>query len=107
VLAAALGAAEPPARIYDFDADVSGSPPAGFELARTGRGAVGSWVVRTENPSSTGKANHVLVQESKDPTDYRFPLCIATQGQYQDVTLSVRAKPLSGEVDQGFGLVWR
>jgi hypothetical protein len=107
LVAAALGAAEPPARIYDFDADVAGSPPAGFELARTGRGAEGSWVVRSENPSSMGKANHVLVQESKDPTDYRFPLCVATEGRYQDVTLAVRAKPLSGEVDQGFGLVWR
>jgi hypothetical protein len=107
LIAAALSAAEPPPRIYNFDADVSGSPPAGFGLARTGRGAEGSWVVRTENPSSTGKANHVLVQESKDPTDYRFPLCIATEGQYRDVTLSMRAKPLSGEVDQGFGLVWR
>jgi hypothetical protein len=42
LVAAALGAAEPPVRIYDFDADVSGSPPAGFELARTGRGAAGS-----------------------------------------------------------------
>lgn len=107
LIAAALGAVEPPVKVYDFDAEAVGSPPAGFELARTGRGAPGVWVVRTESPSSTGKANHVLVQESKDPTDYRFPLCVATQGQYQDVTLSVRAKPLSGEVDQGFGLVWR
>jgi hypothetical protein len=107
LFAAALRAVEPAAQVYDFDADVSGSPPAGFEFARTGRGAPGSWIVRTEVPSSTSKANHVLVQESNDPTDYRFPLCIASQGQYRDVTLSVRAKPVSGHVDQGFGLVWR
>src|SRR5260370_28363238 len=91
LIAAALGAAEPPVRVYDFDADAAGSPPAGFELARTGRGAEGSWVVRTENPSSTGKADHVLVQESKDPTDYRFPLCVPTKGPYRDVTPSGRA----------------
>src|SRR5215831_12567777 len=106
LLAAALCAGEPPPRTYDFDADAAGSPPAGFEFARTGRGAEGSWVVRTEVPSPAGKANHVLVQESNDATDYRFPLCIAKEGEYQDVTLTVRAKPVSGQVDLGFGLVW-
>jgi hypothetical protein len=28
-------------------------------------------------------------------------------GTYKDATLSVRARPISGNVDQGFGLVWR
>ena len=87
-----------------FDQDSVGSPPAGFEFARTGQGAEGKWVVRadTDNPSS-----HVLVQESSDPTDYRFPLAVVKEGSYKDVTLSVRARPVSGEVDQGFGIVWR
>jgi len=50
LLAAAFGAAEPPLQSFDFDADVSGSPPAGFELARTGRGAEGS--TRPTTPSA-------------------------------------------------------
>jgi len=88
----------------DFEADAIGSPPAGFEFGRTGRGAEGKWVVRVEKGADK---NHVLVQESDDPTDYRFPLAVLKEGAYKDVTLSVRARPLSGRVDQGFGLVWR
>jgi len=88
----------------DFEADAVGQPPAGFEFARTGGGAEGTWVVRTEKGADK---NHVLVQESADTTDYRFPVAVLKEGVYTDVTLSVRARPLSGEVDQGFGLVWR
>jgi hypothetical protein len=98
-LAAAAGSAK-----RDFEADAVGQPPAGFELARTGGGAEGKWVVRTEKGADK---NHVLVQESADPTDDRFPVAVLKEGVYTNVTLSVRARPLSGEVDQGFGLVWR
>jgi len=94
--------AEPAKR--DFESDAVGSPPAGFEFGRTGGGAEGRWVVRVEKGATT---NHVLVQESADRTDYRFPLAVLKEGAFKDVTLSVRARPLSGEVDQGFGLVWR
>ena len=48
-----------------------------------------------------------LPQESGDTTDNRFPVAVRKDGTYKDVTLSVRARPLSGHVDQGFGLVWR
>jgi Domain of Unknown Function (DUF1080) len=88
----------------DFESDAVGSPPAGFEFARTGGGAEGKWVVRVEKGGTT---NHVLVQESADPTDYRFPVAVLKEGAYKDVSLSFRARPLSGQVDQGFGLVWR
>jgi len=83
---------------------VLGAAPIGFEFARTGGGAEGNWVVRVEKG---GDKNHVLVQESADPTDYRFPVAVLKDGSFKDVTLSVRARPLSGQVDQGFGLVWR
>ena len=94
----------PASRKLAFDDDPVGSPPTGFEFARTGKGVEGKWVVRAEKDSPS---NHVLVQESTDPTDYRFPLAIVKEGTYRNVTLSVRAKPISGKVDQGFGLVWR
>src|SRR5436305_15311541 len=86
----ALFAAQPATRTYDFDADVSGSPPAGFELARTGQGAPGSWIVRPELPSPPDRANHVLLQQRPDPTDYPFPLWIPTEGPFNDVTLPLR-----------------
>ena len=88
----------------DFESDPAGAPPAGFEFARTGGGAEGKWIVRIEKGSDK---NHVLVQESADPTDYRFPVAVLKDVAAKDVTLSVRARPLSGQVDQGFGLVWR
>jgi hypothetical protein len=91
-------------KTWNFDADKPGEPPAGFEFGRTGQGAEGKWVVRAAEGSPN---NHVLVQESADRTDYRFPLAVVKEGSYKDVTLSVRARPVSGEVDQGFGMVWR
>jgi hypothetical protein len=100
----AAPAQSPATRVFSFDSDPVGSPPAEFEFARTGQGAPGKWVVR-EDKDKPG--NRVLVQESTDPTDYRFPLAIVKEVSFKDVTLSVRARPVSGEVDQGFGLVWR
>ena len=99
------GEGSPPGtKTITFESDVVGSAPAGFEFARTGSGAEGKWAVRDDKDKP---GNHVLVQESADKTDYRFPLAVVKDGAWKDVTLSVRAKPLSGEVDQGFGLVWR
>jgi len=91
-------------KTFNFDNDKLGEPPAGFEFARTGQGAEGQWIVRAQKDSPN---NHVLVQESADPTDYRFPLAVVKEGTYKDATLSVRARPVSGKVDQGFGMVWR
>jgi Domain of Unknown Function (DUF1080) len=90
--------------LSSFESDAVGAAPAGFEFARTGNGSDGKWVVRIEKG---GDKNHVLVQESADPTDYRFPVAVLKEGVYKDVALSVRARPLSGQIDQGFGLVWR
>lgn len=103
-LAAAAAAEEKAPVTFNFDADKPGEPPKGFEFALTGQGAEGKWVVRADKDSPS---NRVLVQESADSTDYRFPLAVVREGSYKDLTLSVRARPVSGEVDQGFGLVWR
>ncbi len=103
-LAAPLRAADPPkALVYTFENDAVGAPPADFEFARTGQGAVGRWTVELER----GGKNHVLLQSSADKTDYRFPVAVVRNESLHDVTLTVRARPLSGEVDQGFGFVWR
>jgi hypothetical protein len=103
-IAAEVAAEEKSSVTFNFDADKPGEPPKGFELARTGQGAEGKWVVRADKDSPN---NQLLAQESADSTDYRFPLAVVKEGSYKDVSLSVRAKPVSGEVDQGFGIVWR
>src|SRR5712691_11858986 len=103
-IAVNAAAEEKSAVTFNFDADKPGEPPKGFEFARTGQGAEGKWVIRA---AQDAPKNQVLVQESADSTDYRFPLAVVKDGSYKDVALSVRARPVSGEVDQGFGLVWR
>ncbi len=88
---------------FTFESDPVGAPPAHFEFARTGRGAEGKWTVQLER----GGKNHVLLQSSADKTDYRFPVAVVKSESFHDMTLTVRARPLAGEVDQGFGIVWR
>ena len=105
VLAGAALAQEQTPMVHNFDADSAGQPPAGFEFGRTGGGAQGKWIVKAEKDAPSGP--NVLAQVDADPTDYRFPLAIVKDGTYRDVMLTVRARPISGTVDQGFGLVWR
>ena len=85
------------ARTWSFEGDAEGAPPAGFDLALTGGGAVGKWVVR----------GGVLVQEDPDDTELRFPMAVAEGEEPADLRLSVRCRMVSGEVDRAAGLVFR
>lgn len=99
-----LFAAQPPPRSLTFDSDDLGAVPAGFAFALAGKGPEGEWEIERD-PGQP--ANHVLTQTSSDSTEDRFPLAIVAEGAWKDVSLEVRARPVSGKVDQGFGLVWR
>ena len=90
---------------YNFDKDKVGQPPAGFKSYATGDGPAGKWVVQEMADAPSGK--QVVVQTDADPTDNRFPVLIADKGEYRDVDVSVKGKPISGKVDQGIGLVFR
>jgi 3-keto-disaccharide hydrolase len=92
-------------RAWSFDQDPVGKMPQGFASALTGRGTIGQWSV-TKDDSAPSPPN-VLAQTSADKTDYRFPLTIAEDTNYKDLALSVKFKTISGEVDQGAGLVFR
>jgi hypothetical protein len=48
-----------------------------------------------------------LAQTDADSTDYRFPVAVANEPLLRDLHLSVRCKPVSGQVDQACGLVFR
>ncbi len=90
---------------YNFDSDKTGEIPAGFHGSRTGQGTEGKWVVMADS-TAPSKPN-VVVQTSKDRTDYRFPLLIADQGSFKDLEISVKFKAVEGEVDRAAGLVFR
>ncbi|MBI3332957.1 MAG: hypothetical protein HYZ93_02565 [Candidatus Omnitrophica bacterium] len=90
---------------WDFEQDQAGGPPAGFSFGRTGEGRPGRWVVVSDKNAPSGV--HVLAQTDADPTDYRFPVAVANAPIVKDLRLSVRCKPVSGQVDQAAGLVFR
>jgi len=90
---------------YNFDSDTPGTAPSKFHSARTGQGTESKWVVMADS-TAPSKPN-VLAQTSTDSTDYRFPLLIADDGSFKDLEISVRFKPVSGQVDRAGGLVFR
>lgn len=90
---------------WNFDADRPGDPPSGFSFGRTGEGRAGRWVVQADKSAPSGL--NVLAQTDTDTTDYRFPIAVANEPLLHDVQLSVRCKPVSGQVDQAAGLVFR
>src|SRR5438094_3610145 len=77
----------------------TGALPDGCSPALTGRGGPVKWViVDTELDGPRGVA-----EVSADPTDYRFPLCIADGVAFSalgNVDASVRFRPVAGKVDQ-------
>ena len=105
LLIALTAAAFAQPRVFNFDADAAGKAPAGFTSYSTGGGPAGKWVVTEMNDAPTGK--YVVVQTDADKTDTRFPVLIADTGEYSDLDVSMKAKSISGKVDQGMGLVFR
>ena len=87
-----------------FDKSTVGAPPDNFELVRTGSGAVGQWVVVRDDSAEGGRA---LEQSNADKTSNRFPLAIYKPLSARNVEVSVRFKPISGQVDQAGGVVLR
>ena len=90
---------------WDFEADPEGQSPLGFSFGRTGSGRLGQWVIKAVADAPSGK--HVLAQMDGDKTDFRFPVAVVGDVSLSSFRFSVRCKPVSGEVDQACGLVFR
>jgi hypothetical protein len=97
--------AKPKETTWTFDADKADKAPAGFTFGGTGGGKEGKWVVLAVKDAPSG--GNVLAQTDADKTDYRFPVAVADGPSLADLALSVKCKPVSGQVDQGCGLVFR
>jgi len=97
-LSAVTGVEQPRARTWTFDTDTIGNAPGGFEAA------VGEWRI-VEDPSAPGgKRALAQLAENSRPT---FNVILAAGTNYGDVDISVKMKSVTGEIDQGGGLVWR
>ncbi len=91
--------------VVDFDKDTVGNAPEGFSFARTGQGPEGSWAIQAAEGAPSGA--NVLAQTSTDDTDRRFPIAVWAAGSWADVSVSVKFRPVTGEVDQAGGVVLR
>ena len=105
LLAMAAGYGQQQPKTFNFDPDAVGKAPAGFTSYATGGAPAGKWVVTEMADAPSGK--HVVVQTDADKTDTRFPVLIADSGEYGDLDVSMKAKAISGKIDQGMGLVFR
>ena len=105
LMAATASVAFSQSKTFHFDGDAAGKAPDGFTSYATGGGPPGKWVVTEMSDAPSGK--HVVVQTDGDKTDTRFPVLIADSVEYSDVDVSMKAKSISGKVDQGMGLVFR
>jgi len=90
---------------FNFDADAVDKAPGGFTSYATGDGPAGKWLVKEFPDAPSGR--HVVQQTDAVNSDGRFPVLIADAGEYSDLDVSVKAKALSGKIDQGMGLVFR
>jgi hypothetical protein len=81
-----------------------GATPVDFKFARTGQGDLGQWTVVHDETSFGGRA---IEQSSTDRTDYRFPLAIFEPVVAKNIDVSIKFKPVAGNVDQAAGIAVR
>jgi len=84
---------------WDFDGDTVGVTPHEFEVI------LGDWVVCADTTSPS--APNVLAQIATFTEGIHFPRCLVKDLHLEDLRMSVKFKPISGECDQGGGLVFR
>ena len=87
--------------VWSFDEDEVGNAPTSFEFAVTAKKQPGKWVIAKDG------GNQVLAQVDRDKTARRFAMALVKNSSYKDLRISVKAKPVAGEVEMVAGLVWR
>jgi hypothetical protein len=88
------------AETFNFEADRTGTMPAGWLCGSTGGGAP-RWAVEAD--ASAPSPPNVLKQSGSGT----FPWCVKQGTALADGAVEVKFKPLSGREDQAGGLVWR
>ena len=86
--------------VVNFDSDSAGTPPKGWTLTMTGRGAPKWTIERDDSAPSKG-------QVLKQTGTATFPLALREDTNLKDGFVEVMFKPISGSEDRAGGLVWR
>jgi hypothetical protein len=105
LLLASVVAADEKARTVIFSKDDAGKLPEGWKAEKTGKGEGSIWKVVADKTAPSGKG-YVLAQTAEGPGPM-FNLCVANDGDYKDVDVTVAFKAVAGKKDQGGGIVWR
>ncbi len=87
-----------------FDKATPAGVPVGWKTGVTGKADGSVWKVAEDKSEPRGPA--VLSQTSKSDGPI-FNLCIAEDGKYKDIDISVAFKAVMGDKDQGGGILWR
>ena len=93
------------AQTISLDTSKSGAVPEGWTVAMTHEGGAPKLEVLRDD-SAPSKPN-VLAQTSTDRTSGRFPLAVFEEASFQNGSVTVKFKPVSGAGDQAAGIVWR
>jgi hypothetical protein len=104
-LLALLPLAAARAEVVDFEGMPIGSPPMDWTIVKTGAGGDPQWEIVSDSTSPAGA--RVLAQRSEDATPERLLLAIHPAMALSNGAVTVRFKPVSGNVDRAAGLVWR
>jgi len=104
-LLALLPLAAARAEVVDFEGMPLGSPPTGWTIVKTGGGGDPQWEIVADSTSPAGA--RVLAQRSEEATPERFLLAIDPAAALANGAVTVRFKPVSGNIDRAAGLVWR
>jgi hypothetical protein len=86
--------------LFNFENETEGKLPVGFSTAATGNPKSVKWIVLNDNGIKA-----VAQQASNEGSCYN--LLVLDKIGYKDFVASVKIKAVSGEEDQGGGLVWR
>jgi Domain of Unknown Function (DUF1080) len=87
-----------------FEKAKVGQLPPGWKAGVTGKADGSVWKVVEDKTAPGGTL--ALAQTSANPSAI-FNLCVAEDGKYKDVDITVAFKAVAGKGDQGGGILWR
>ena len=86
--------------IFNFEEETEGKLPSGFFADATNKAKIIKWTVAADN------GNKVVEQQAENSGSC-YNLLVLDKIAYKDFSASVKIKAITGEEDQGGGLVWR
>lgn len=95
------------ATVFNFDKDAPGKLPDGWKAEGTNqRGPVATWEVASDETAPSAPKVLALTKTNHDSGD-TFNICWTDRVRFTDGAIEVKFKAVSGQEDQGGGIIWR